>query len=244
MRYMAKHEHEGHWKRLREQFLLNNGEGMLEHQLLELLLTYSRSQGNVNPLAHRLIKRFGGLQGLARADPYELMQEDGVGEKTAVLLSLVAAIGKRAQYTPPQSLRILNYTDAIPLCKSLVGSSKHEELWVITLNSASRVLHADKISSGTPTETPMYARLVTECALRHGAMGVILCHNHPTGNVKPSQEDLAATDKVISALSPLGIRVYDHIIIGGENYFSFWSAHHLEGGQAEEELSAAAQRKE
>lgn len=237
-------DHMGHRERLRKQFREQEGKGFHEHQLLELLLTYSIRQKDVNPLAHRLLKRYGSLASLLQADVFELMQEEGVGEHTAVLLSLVGKLVPRAVYVPTEGQRILTSSDAIPLCRSLVGQSKREELWAITLNHGHRVIHADRISSGTPSETPMYARLVVECALRHGAMGVLLCHNHPAGNPKPSPQDLDATAKVVRALEPLGITLYDHIIIAGESAFSLWSNQHLPGGASAEELLTAAERKE
>lgn len=237
-------EHREHRKRLRKQFMDQGGEAFLEHQLLELLLTYAIPRKDVNPLAHRLIDTYGGLGAVLRADAYELMRVEGVGEQTAVLLSLCGKLGAAAAYRPAKERRIRTSGDAIPLCRALVKQSKHEELWVISLNHAHQVLHTDRISSGTPTETPMYARLVVECALRHGATGVLLCHNHPTGNTRPSAQDVDATQKVIAALKPLGINLYDHIIIGGEDAFSLFNAKHLEGGELEEERLAAAQRKE
>lgn len=240
----TRNGHEGHRERLRKQFMEQDGEGFHEHQLLELLLTYAIRQKDMNLLAHRLLERYGSLSNLLRADVFELMREEGIGEHTAVLLSLVGKLGPRAVYAPAEGQRILTSGDAIPLCRSLVGQSKREELWVISLNHSHRVIHADRISSGTPTETPMYARLVVECALRHGATGVLLCHNHPTGNAKPSSQDLEATGKVVRALEPLGITLYDHIIIAGKSAFSLWSDKHLSGGEAEEALLAAAQRKE
>lgn len=241
---LTYNDHAGHRERLRKQFREQGGEGFHEHQLLELLLTYAIRQKDVNPLAHQLLERYGSLSAVLRADVFELMQTEGVGEHTAVLLSLVGKLAPRAVYAPAEGQRILTSGDAIPLCRALVGQSKREELWAVSLNHGHRVLHVDRISSGTPNETPMYARLVVECALRHGATGVLLCHNHPTGNAKPSPQDLEATAKVVRALEPLGITLYDHIIIAGESAFSLWSDEHLAGGLAKEELLTAAERKE
>ena len=237
-------EHAGHRERMRKQFREQDGAGFHEHQLLELLLTYSIRQKDVNPLAHQLISRYGSLSNLLQTDVFALMQEEGVGEYTAVLLSLVGKMAPKAVHVPAEGQRILTSVDAIPLCRSLVGQSKREELWAITLNNVHRVIHADRISSGTPSETPMYVRLIVECALRHGAMGVLLCHNHPAGSAKPSKQDLEATAKVVSALEPLGIILYDHIIIAGDNTFSLWSNQHLSGGAPEEELLTAAEKEE
>ena len=237
-------EHKDHRKRLRKQFMDRNGEGFHDHQLLELLLTYAIPRQDVNPLAHRLLDTYGSLSSLFQANAYDLMRMEGVGELTAVLLSLVGKLTPRAVYTPARGMRINNSAEAIPLCRALVGQAKNEELWIISLNHAGRVLHADRASQGTPTETPMYVRLIVECALRHGASSIILCHNHPTGNVSPSPQDIASTQKVIQALEPLGIALRDHIIIGGTSAYSLWAAMHLPGGQIDAELLAAAQRKE
>lgn len=241
---LAQNHHTGHRERLRKQFREQNGDGFHEHQLLELLLTYAIPRKDVNPLAHRLLSRYGNLSAVLRADVFELMREEGVGEQTAVLLSLVGKLAPRAIYAPAEGQRILTSVEAIPLCRALVGQSKQEELWAVSLNHSHRVIHMDKISSGTPNETPMYTRLVVECALRHGAVGILLCHNHPTGNATPSPQDIEATAKVVRALEPLGITLYDHIIIAGESAFSLWSNEHLSGGTVKDEFMAAAQKEE
>lgn len=237
-------DHRDHRKRLRKQFMEQGGEGFHDHQLLELLLTYAIPRQDVNPLAHRLLDTYGSLSAVLRADPYSLMQVEGIGELSAVLLSLVGKLGPKSIFTPATGPRIRTSTDAIPLCRALVSQSKEEELWLISMNHAGRVIHTDRISRGTPTATPVYVRMVVECALRHGATAVILCHNHPTGNTAPSSLDISATQKLVKALEPLGITLCDHIIIGGNETFSFWRSLHLSGGVADNALLAAAQRKE
>ena len=133
-------DHRDHRKRLRKQFMEQGGEGFHDHQLLELLLTYAIPRRDVNPLAHRLLDTYGSLSAVLRADPYSLMQVEGIGELSAVLLSLVGKLGPKSIFTPATGPRIRTSTDAIPLCRALVSQSKEEELWLISMNHAGRVL--------------------------------------------------------------------------------------------------------
>ncbi|MDR0840525.1 MAG: hypothetical protein LBN26_03965 [Christensenellaceae bacterium] len=234
--------HEGHRERLRRQFLERGDAGLFDHQLLELLLTYSIPRKDTNPLAHALLGRYGSLVNVLYADPFELMRQEGVGESTAVLLSLAGKLGLHAQYAPPEGAQVINSADAVPVCRALVGHCKSEALYLISLNHAHRVLHTDCISNGTPTETFIHTRLVVECALRHGATGVILCHNHPSGNAKASAEDVKSTTRVARALEPLGIALHDHIIIGGKHAYSMFLDTMLSGGEGEQDAAIAAER--
>ena len=211
--------HEGHRQRLRSTYLEQGIDAFHEHQALELLLTFAIPRKDVNELAHALIARFGSLQAVLKANPYDLQKESGIGEQAAVLLSLVGALTRKNR--PERAEKTLRTPlEAARFCRALFEGKRYECMYAVSLDKKRRVLHVDLISSGTLLETPAYPRLVVECALRHGANSVILAHNHPSGDVAPSKEDLETTRLMLRALEPLGIALNDHIIIGQSGAYS------------------------
>jgi len=211
--------HEGHRERLRQTYLEQGIDAFHEHQALELLLTFAIPRKDTNELAHRLIKRFGSLKAVLSADPYELKKEQGMGEQAAVLLSLVGALSKKTKKACVNP-KLDTPSEAARFCKLLFEGKRYEAMYAVSLDKKRRVLHSDLISSGTLAETAAYPRLVAECALRHGASSVILTHNHPSGDVTPSAEDLETTRLMLRVLEPLGIALNDHIVIGADEAFS------------------------
>ena len=107
-------------------------------------------------------------------------------------------------------------------CKALLAFRPRECFYAICLDSRRKIIHTSKISEGTVNDAAVSPRLVVEKALRYKATGILLCHNHPSGNVKPSYEDIILTNQLKNMLEPLGVQVVDHIIIGENQYFSFF----------------------
>jgi len=238
--------HAGHRKRLRGDYIERGIDGMREHQALELLLTFAIPRADTNALAHRLLSRehFGSLAGVLSADVDSLMRVEGVGESAAVLLSLAGSLSRKCAVGKREALKLDTPDAALRFCAEAVPNCINERVYVLTLDRGSRLLHMDMISSGTPGEAAVYPRTVVECATRRGGESVILCHNHPSGDVRPSREDLEMTRRVMDALTPIGISLNDHIIIGGGNAFSMKMNAELSGESAHSVLAEAAQRKE
>ena len=238
--------HSGHRRRLRQTYTEQGPESMHDHQLLELLLTYAIPRQDTNPLAHRLLSRegFGSLDGLFAADVAEMMQVEGVGESTAVLLSLVGSMGRRAAVQKLRGKRLNTPHAAMEYCKALSFKGNNESMYVISLDKSHRVLNADRISTGTPGEVTLYPRTVVEIALRRGAQNIMLCHNHPSGDLRPSREDLNTTSLIIGALTPIGIVLNDHIIVGGGGAYSMSQQMHQLNERTENELAVAAEKEE
>lgn len=242
----AERLHAGHRSRLRGTYTEHGADAMQDHQLLELLLTYSIPRRDTNPLAHRLLSSegFGSLDGVFGADISELMKVEGVGEATAVLLSLVGSMGRRTASEKVRNMRLNSPAAAMEYCKSLAFSGNNESMYVISLDRAQRVIYADKVSTGTPGEVTMYPRTAVEIAIRRGAENVMLCHNHPSGNLTPSKNDLDTTNLVIKALASIGITLNDHIIVGGGRAYSMSQQMHRLNEQADRGLATAAEKEE
>lgn len=212
--------HDGHRERLRKRYIENGIESLAEHERLELLLTYALPRQDTNPIAHRLIERFGSLEAVLEANAFDLLQVQGVGERTAALLRLCGDL-KRLPPEERKKAPLRTPGEAFSYCRSLFDSEQGERFYCIALDKSKRAIYAEMITRGTPTRTAVYPRLVVESALRHGACSVIMTHNHPSGDARPSREDVDATIAVRGALSAIDINLFDHIIVGKEQGYSF-----------------------
>lgn len=213
--------HSGHRMRMRERFRKDGLEGFAPHEVLELLLFYGRAQGDVNPLAHRLLDAFGSLKGVLEARPEQLMSVEGVGEQSATLISLMLPMFRRySACVCEERKRIGNRTEATEYCMALLAGLRTEHFYAICLNAAGQVLGRRLIAEGSLTEVAAYPRLVVETALNYNAHSVVLCHNHPSGIAQPSQADVATTQELMRVLSALHITLLDHIVVAGEQTYS------------------------
>ncbi len=211
---MCAQEHEGHRNRMRERFLAGGLEGFAPHEALELLLYYALPRRNVNPLAHRLIRTFGTLDAVLSAAPERLAQVEGVGMHTAVLLSLVAPLVRKANHTRQNERPVVtNYREAREFCLGLFDANADEVFFVVCLDAQGRVLRAVRAFTGTIDETPVYPRTVVRIALENNAHSVVLAHNHPSGVAEPSDGDVATTNVLREALSTVDIQILDHVIV-------------------------------
>ena len=180
--------HKGHRKRLKERFLRDGLDSFEQHQVLELLLFYSIPRRDTNELAHKLLKRYGSLSGVFEADTEDLKKVSGIGENSAVLLSLIPDISRRYIKDRWEDRPLLNSsTKAGKYATSLFIGRIYEVFYVICLDSQNRVNRAQLVHEGTINESPIYPRIIVETVLRHKANSVILAHNHPGGSLTPQR---------------------------------------------------------
>ena len=197
-------EHAGHRSRLRENFIQNGIEGMADHQVLELLLTYALPRVDVNPLAHRLLSRFGSLEGVLSARPDQLRQVEGIGESAAVFLSLLGQVDRRVllqRFAGHDKRPVLATPSALGrYMLALSLQDRYETLRLVCLNKKYELIYEGVISSGSLTEVLADPRPILETALIHKACFIALAHNHPSGDLTPSREDQAAAQRIEAAL--------------------------------------------
>ena len=211
--------HQGHRARQRKKLLENGPRAFADHELLEMLLYYAIPRRDTNELAHRLLERFGSLQGVFSAPVEELSTVEGVGENAAVLLNLVPQIWQRSLQGAPE--RILNSVDKCgEYFAELLSGSRREMLWQVCLDGKGKVLSSRCLAEGDVSMAAVSVRQVVEYALRAGAVAVVLAHNHPSGVALPSAEDRMVTHQVMEALEPLGIRLIDHIVVADNDFVS------------------------
>ncbi|MBQ9942633.1 MAG: RadC family protein [Christensenellaceae bacterium] len=213
--------HKGHRQRMRERFLKTGLAGFADHEILELVLFYAIPRKDTNPIAHRLIKRFGSLKGVLSADIADLSAVEGVGDSAALLLRLFADIS-RLYMTPETKGAVLDTAKkaADYLWPRFMGLS-NEEAHLICLDTRYRIIHEELIAQGCLSAVPVFPRKIVALALQHDAASVILTHNHPGDDPQPSKADVETTLDVSKALGAVDIALSDHIIMGADRYYSF-----------------------
>ncbi len=212
----------GHRKRLKERFRLHGLSSLHDYESLELLLFYAVPRKDVKPLAKELILAFGGLRGVLDASFEDLEKIPGMGENASLLLPLVKALG--SAYLKERALegeQLSCTEDLVRYCMASMGGLKDERFTVIFLNTRNRIIEVEDIQDGTVNQAVVYPRKILEKALQHKASAMILVHNHPSGNTAPSEADVRLTRAVQETAKILDIRIHDHLIIGGNRYFSF-----------------------
>ncbi len=217
----------GHRERLREKFITAGLDSLLDHEVLELLLTYSIPRKDTKPLAWRLLENFGSLSNVLDAAPNELKQVSGVGEQTAVLIPFVRALLKRYMLSEIKSRpngmtpeAVMNY------CQACLSDKKEEFLQILFLSTRHTIIGSKIISTGHRDKIEIAPRDIIGHALTAQAAHIIIVHNHPSGQPEPSPEDITFTNNLTQAAYFMGLDVSDHIIVGKGKIFSF-RAHHM-----------------
>lgn len=218
----VKSLHAGHRRRLRERFLKGGADALADYELLELVLFLAHPRADTKPLAKRLIERFGSFAAVLAAEPARIREVDGAGETTAVALLSVRAAAERLAREEAMGKPLLSSWQALTdYLRISMAREAREQFRVLFLNRKN-VLIADEIQQrGTVDHTPLYPREVVKRALELGASALILVHNHPSGDAKPSRADIEMTQEIRDALSRLGILLHDHLIVSKHGTASF-----------------------
>lgn len=220
-------DHAGHRERLRARFLQEGLRGFAPHEALELLLTFALPRIDTNPLAHALIQKFGTLAGVLEASPAELEQVPGIGPRAALLIAMqVPLLRMYEQQKSGRKQHLSTYFDLRAYCRTLFLGATGEQFYALALDSRLNLISARLLAQGTPNQVRVEPRAVALELLRCGAVGAVISHNHPSGNPLPSQEDIDLTRQLQDILRILEIRLYDHVLIAGNQDYSFF-AHHL-----------------
>ncbi len=205
--------HTGHRERVRKEFLARGTEGWPDHKVLELILFFAIPKGDVNPLAHELIDRFGSLAGVLDALPEELTKVPGIGEYSATLLKIFPAVLGRYMggRTEPGDMVRTTAEAGYVLAPYLYGA-RNEMVYILCLDAKGKVLGVRKLSEGNINNSNVTIRRAAEECLALRASFCFLAHNHVSDIALPSDADMMATDTVRTALSPLGIQLVDHLV--------------------------------
>ena len=207
-------DHSGHRSRLKQRFCEQGLDGFNQINALELMLFYAIPRVDTNPIAHRLLNRFGSISNVVEAPMEELLRVEGITENTAVLLRLFLSFTRYYLADKDKAIgQITDFQTAINMVLPLFVGRTDETALAIMLDAKGKILKVDILSAGTKDATPITGRKVAELALLCGAYRVLLAHNHPGGFALPSQEDYDATADVERALNALHIHLLDHFIV-------------------------------
>ena len=205
--------HTGHRGRVKEEFLSRGVEGWPDHRIVELLLFYAIPQGDVNPLAHELVDRFGSLEGVLDALPEELMKVKGMGEHSVTLLKLIPAVtGRYLEGRTGPGTIIHTAAEAGHVLTPYFYGVRNEMVYILCLDAKEKLLGVKKISEGNNTNSDVTIRRVAEECLALRASFCYLAHNHVSDIALPSPADMNTTSVIRAALEPLGVHLVDHLV--------------------------------
>lgn len=212
-----------HGERPRERLIERGAGALSDAELLAILLRTGRAGENVLELARGIVARFRetGLSEILAMPAAEFARIPGVGTAKAATVLAALELGRRAQGAAQNRPHIREAADVYELLRPRLCSEKREHFLVLPLTSKNEVLMVADVSVGTLTNTLVHPREVYEPAIRCGAAHIVLAHNHPSGDPAPSAEDHRLTRQLKEAGALLGIPVTDHVILGGDTFFSF-----------------------
>ncbi|MCB9187188.1 MAG: DNA repair protein RadC [Flavobacteriales bacterium] len=209
--------------RPREKLLLKGKSTLSDAELIAILIGSGNTDETAVDLSKRILQSLNNsLTELGKLSVKDLMQFKGIGEAKAISIIAALELGRRRKDTEPEKrVRITDSRSAFEIVYPHLGDLNYEEFWVIFLNRANAVIGKQNVSKGGVSGTVVDPKVVFKMAVQFPASGIILAHNHPSGNLKPSQADHELTRKLKEAGKALDIPVLDHLIIGDRDYFSF-----------------------
>jgi DNA repair protein RadC len=202
----------GHRDRLRARFL-KAPDSLQDYELLELLLFFVIPQRDTKPLAKALIQKFGSFGEVISANPEALIETKGVKDITATMLKAVQVAAQRLLQTKVKDMPLISsWHDLIAYCTAQMAYNPIEQFRVLYLDRKNRLIADEAQAEGTVDHTPVYPREVVKRALELNASAILMVHNHPSGDPKPSRADIDMTRKVKDAAAAVSITLHDHVI--------------------------------
>ena len=209
--------------RPREKLVAKGKTVLSDAELMAILIGSGNRQESAVALSQRMLQSVAGnINELAKLSIEKLMTFKGIGEAKAVNIIAALELGKRRQLENLlEKPKITGSKDVFNLMQPIMGDLAHEEFWVLFLNNSNKVLAKHQVSKGGMTATVVDIRLLFKQALELFSVAIIVCHNHPSGKLKPSDADIQLTQKIKNAGNTLDIKLLDHLIITEKAYFSF-----------------------
>lgn len=209
--------------RPREKFLLKGKGSLSDSELLAIIMASGSKDETAVELARRILSTVDhSWHQLSLLTTKELTKFKGVGEVKAITIAAALEIGKRrATQEIPDKPKIAGSKDAYQILKLHLEDLRTEEFWALFLNQSNKVIHIEQLTQGGINQSIVDIRILFKAALDHFSTGIIISHNHPSGNLKPSQEDISVTKKIREAGTLLNIQLLDHLIITQNSYLSF-----------------------
>lgn len=209
--------------RPREKLSTQGRRALTDAELIAILIgSGSRTESAVE-LSKRILHYYGNdLNNLGRASIIELSKFKGIGEAKAISIIAALEVGRRRNDTESKAPETVNGAkDAYKILRPFMMDLNHEEFWLLLLNQGGKIISKELISKGGLTGTVADPKIIFSIALQHNAVSIVMAHNHPSGNLKPSQLDIDLTKKIANAGRLLDINVLDHLIVTNDGYYSF-----------------------
>jgi len=215
--------------RPREKLLNKGTEALSNAELLAILIGSGSRKESAVDLCKRILESVGNsLDVLGRKTVLDYMQFNGIGEAKALTIVAAMELGRRRKLSEVQNVKQIKAScDIFDIMQPVLADLEHEEIWAIYMNRANRVLNKRLISSGGLVSSVFDVRIVIRHAILMNATVLALCHNHPSGNAKPSHSDKMITDMLKKACGYFDISFIDHLIVAGNNFYSFSDAGEL-----------------
>ncbi|MDA3910331.1 MAG: DNA repair protein RadC [Bacteroidales bacterium] len=209
--------------RPREKLLEKGSESLSDSELIAILLASGNAKMSAVELGRHILKKYNNkLSLLGRCTADELKQFQGVGDAKAVTLLAALELGRRRKAEKSEKVQTISSSmAAYELLAPMMEDRLNEEFWILYLDRANHVIDRLRLSQGGTAATIMDVKIIIKIALEKLAHGIILSHNHPSGNLKPSKADIHVTEKIQEAAKLFDIKLLDHLIIANNDYFSF-----------------------
>jgi len=221
------HHGAGHRARLRARLLHGGGEALADYEVLEYLLMTAIPRRDVKPAAKALLARFGSVRGVLDAPLEELRRVNGLGEVAPVALRVIRETADLYLQQAAEGGEPLRDPDAlVRFWRSRIGSLPYEVFEVAYLDSAGRLLRdgVERLEEGTVDRAAVYPRRILEAALRRNAAAIVVAHNHPNGEVSPSEQDKLLTRALTLAAATVSVRLLEHLVVSPDRVYSFREA--------------------
>jgi DNA repair protein RadC len=208
--------------RPREKLILKGKNALSDAELIAILIGSGSRNESAVALSKRILASVDTLNSLGKMSLGQLTNFKGIGEAKAIAIIAALELGRRRRAEDAVELtKIKSSKIVFEIMQPIIGELPHEEFWVLFLNNSNKVILKSQLSKGGISGTIVDVRLVFKLALENGATGLILCHNHPSGGLIPSDADKQITKKIRQAGDSLDVKVLDHLIITETKYYSF-----------------------
>ena len=209
--------------RPREKLLLKGRAALSDAELIAILIASGNNEESAVDLSKRILQSLNNdLAALSKLNVKDLTKFKGIGEAKAISIIAAMELGRRRKDSEPiRKAKVSSSRSAFEILYPYVSDLPHEEFWILMLDRANRAIGVENVSKGGVSGTVADPKLIFRPALQHLACGIILCHNHPSGNIQPSHEDIDLTRRFRTVGLALEIPVLDHIIVGDTDFYSF-----------------------
>ncbi|MBE0648213.1 MAG: DNA repair protein RadC [Bacteroidales bacterium] len=209
--------------RPREKLMMKGRHALSDAELIAILIGSGTKEMSAVEIAKGILEGVGdNLSELGRLSVHDLRKTHGIGPARAITIAASMELGRRRnETTVPGKVLVRQSQDAFAVLKPVMQDKPYEEFWILLLNRANRLIRKESISEGGISGTVVDPKKIFKIALDYHATGIILAHNHPSGNTRPSESDIRITHKIAEAGKLLEVSVLDHIIIADGEFFSF-----------------------